>query len=310
MDRRQFAIATAAFGGRLLIDPFSSFRAPAQDGDVLSPAYAESVEISGLIENGASEFEVRLARFPPRSSGTLWATVCLGDQVYNVALDDVKLAAPGRTRVEEADARFEVSDASRTSAQFERHRDGALIGSARVAVSAHRSTDPPAGAGSEAVTIDAHFESAHTPVQVLPARLEVMGSVSATVRTPSGVVSIAGVGKWHEQTGNRPRFATPFTYLTATSRDHGLLAVARQPSPFGFAWIGGETFKVKAVTIAPPADRRAFTVELEDGRRLDGETRTIRTISTPIEGQRRPSATIKVTSSIGDMIGHINDWTG
>jgi hypothetical protein len=146
MDRRQFAIATAAFGGRLLIDPFSSFRAPAQDGDVLSPAYAE--------------------------------------------------------------------------------------------------------------------------------------------------------------------FATPFTYLTATSRDHGLLAVARQPSPFGFAWIGGETFKVKAVTIAPPADRRAFTVELEDGRRLDGETRTIRTISTPIEGQRRPSATIKVTSSIGDMIGHINDWTG
>jgi hypothetical protein len=59
MDRRQFAIATAAFGGRLFIDPFSSFRAPAQDGDVLSPAYAESVEISGLIENGASEFEVR-----------------------------------------------------------------------------------------------------------------------------------------------------------------------------------------------------------------------------------------------------------
>ena len=311
MDRRQFTIATAAVGGRLLLDPFSALRAAAaQNADALSPAYAESVEISGLSEDGASEFEVRLARFPPRSSGTLWATVCLGDQVYNVALDDVKLSAPGRTRVEDADARFEVSGASGTSALLERHRDGTLIGSVRVAVSAHRSADPPAGAGSEAVTIDAHFESAHAPVRVLPARLEVMGRVSATVRTPSGVVSIAGVGKWHEQTGNRPRFATPFTYLTAASRDHGLLAVARQPAPFGFAWLGGETIKVKTVKIGAPADRRAFTVELENGRRIDGETRMIRTISTPIEGQRRPSATIKVTSTIGDMIGHINDWTG
>jgi hypothetical protein len=314
MDRRQFAIATAAVGGRLLIDPFAPFSAlravATQNADALLPAYAESVEISGLSEDGASEFEVRLARFPPRSSGTLWATVCLADQVYNVALDAVRLEVAGRTHVEEADARFEVSDASQTSARLERHRDGPLIGSARVAVSAHRSVDPPPGAGSEAVIIDARFESAHAPVQVLPARLEVMGRVSATVRTRLGLFTIAGPGKWHEQTGNRPRFAAMFTYLTATSRDHGLLAVERQPAPFGFAWIGGETIKVKAVKIAPPADRRAFTVELEDGRRIDGETKTIRTISTPIEGQRRPSATIEVTSTIGDMIGHINDWRG
>ena len=311
MDRRQFAIATAAVGGRLLLDPFASLRAAAiQSPDALAPAYAESVEISGLTEDGASEFEVRLARFPPRSSGTLWATVCLRDQVYNVALDDVRLAAPGRTRVEDADVRFEVSGASQTSARLERHRDGPLIGTARVEVSAHRSVDPPSGAGSEPVTIEARFESAHSPVQVLPARLEVMGRVSATVRTPAGLFTIAGPGKWHEQTGNRPRFAAPFTYLTATGRDHGLLAVARQPAPFGFAWVGGATIKVRAVTIAAPADRRAFTVELEDGRRIDGETRTIRTISTPIEGQRRPSATIAVTSSIGDMIGHLNDWSG
>jgi len=270
---------------------------------------AESVEISGLSEDGASEFEVRLARFPARASGSLWATVCLADQVYNVALDDVRLAVPGRTRVEEVAAQFEVSDASGTSARLERHREGPLNGSARVAVSAHRSADPPPGSGTEAVTLEAQFESRHAPVQVLPARLEVMGRVSATVRTPSGVLTIAGPGKWHEQTGNRPRFAAAFTYLTATSRDHGLLAVMRQPAPFGFALMNGETFKVKAVKIAPPADRRAFTVELQDGRRIDGETRTIRTISTPIEGQRRPSATIEVTSSIGDMIGHINDWS-
>jgi hypothetical protein len=53
--------------------------AATQNAEVLSPAYAESVEISGLTEDGASEFEVRLARFPPRSSGTLWATVCVAD---------------------------------------------------------------------------------------------------------------------------------------------------------------------------------------------------------------------------------------
>jgi hypothetical protein len=311
MDRRQFAIATAAFGGRVLLDPFARFPAVGaaiQNAEALAPAYAESVEMSGLSEDGASEFEVRVARFPPRSSGTLWTTVCVGGQVYNVALDEVRLADPGRTRIEETNARFEVSGASGTSARLERHRDGPLTVSARVAVSAHRSADPPPGVGSEAVTIDARFESAHPPVQVLPARLEVMGRVSATVRTPSGLLTIAGPAKWHEQTGNRPRFAAAFTYLTATGRDHGLLAVARQPAPFGFAWIGRETVKISAVKIAPPADRRPFTVELEDGRRIDGETRTIRTISTPVEGQRRPSATVKVASTIGDMIGHINDW--
>src|SRR5262245_53211371 len=207
MDRRQFAIATAAAGGRLLLDPFSALRAAAaQNADALSPAYAESVEISGLSEDGSSEFEVRLARFPPRASGTLWATVCLADEVYNVALDDVRLAVPGRTRVEEADTRFEVS-ASETSARLERHRGESLIGNAGVVVSAHRSVDPPPGAGSETVKIDARFESLHAPVQVLPARLEVMGRVSATVQTPSGTFTIAGPGKWHEQTGNRPRFA-------------------------------------------------------------------------------------------------------
>src|SRR5262249_8957348 len=154
MDRRQFALATAAVGGRLLLDPFSALRAAAtQNADALSAAYAESVELSGLSDDGSSEFEVRLARFPPRSSGTLWATVCLNDQVYNVALDDVRLATPGRTRVEEAEVRFEVSDASQMSARLDRHRDGPLIGSARIAVSAHRSADPPPGAGSEAVTI-------------------------------------------------------------------------------------------------------------------------------------------------------------
>jgi len=137
-----------------------------------------------------------------------------------------------------------------------------------------------------------------------------LGRVSATLRTSSGVFTFGGPGKWHEQTGNRLRFAAPFTYLTAASRDHGLLAVARQPAPFGFAWIGRDTIRVNTVRIAPPAGRRAFTVELEDGRRIDGETRTIRTISTPVEGQRRPSATIVVTSTIGDMIGHVNDWSG
>ena len=301
MDRREFAIATAAVGGRLLIDPFAPFAAlraaATQNADALSPAYAESVEISGLSEDGASEFEVRLARFPPRSSGTLWATLCLADQVYNVALDDVRLAIPGRTRVQEADARFEVSDALGTSARLERHREGPLIGSARVAVSAHRSVDPPLGAGSEAVMIDARFESAHAPVQVLPARLEVMGRVSATVRTPSGLFTIAGPGKWHEQTGNRPRFATPFTYLAARSRDHGLLAVERQPAPFGFAWMGDETIKIKAVKIAPPADRspwssRTDAASMGRRERFERSPRRSKASGAPAQPSRSPARSV------------------
>ena len=63
MDRRQFAIAIATRGGQLLLEPLSSLRAAAQDRDGFSLAYAESIEIGGLTDDGVSEFEVRVARF-------------------------------------------------------------------------------------------------------------------------------------------------------------------------------------------------------------------------------------------------------
>lgn len=323
MDRRQFATLAATLGGGLVLVPPRILEAlTRQDASALSATYAESVEVSGMTADGALELSVRLARFPSRDAGTLWVTVGIGDRIYNAALDNVGLANfTARTHVEDVDAQFEVKAGADNAAVLSRRHDNGLEGLARVTVGAHLTADPPTGPGPQLLTIDTRFASDHTPVYVLPARLEVMGHITATIRTPEGVHTIDGPGKWHEQTGNRPRFAAPFTYLTALGDQHGLLAVKRQPTAFGFAWIGRDIMKVRRVEIdAPtsamssqrdsPAAHRKFRVEIENGRVIEGEATTLRTISLPIEGQRRPGATVAVTSTIGPMVGHINDWTG
>ena len=81
--------------------------------------------------------------------------------------------------------------------------------------------------------IDARFEPAHPPVQVLPARLEVMGRVSATVRTPSGLFTIAGPGKWHEQTRESPALRDT---LHLSHRDEPRSRDARRRASAGAVW--------------------------------------------------------------------------
>jgi hypothetical protein len=77
---------------------------------------------------------------------------------------------------------------------------------------------------------------------------------------------------------------------------------------FGYARLGEQIVQVKTVEFDPIAARRRFRVGLENGRVIEGEAVTLRTISTPIEGRRRPSTTVMVKSDIGPMVGNLNDW--
>jgi len=135
-----------------------------------------------------------------------------------------------------------------------------------------------------------------------------MGRIWATVRTPSGVNKFQGFGKWHEQVGDRPRFASAFTYLGVMGDRIGLLAVWLKAGAFGYARLGNQTIPVKTVVIDPIGPRRRFRVELDNGRVIEGEAVTKRAISTPVEGSRRPSTTVMVKSDIGPMVGNLNDW--
>ena len=314
MNRRQFTVWTAAASGGLVLDlsleaATRLFHAGSQAE--LSPTYAESVQLAGMTRDGAQEISMRVARFPRRGDATLWATACLGDNVYNAAIENLGLGDfKGRTQVEDETVRFDVvgTDQAVFSRRLSLTPSGMMKGSAKVSIGAHQTADPPTGRGPHALVIEAKFESSHQTVKVRPGRSEVMGRIWATVRTPSGVNKFQGFGKWHEQVGDRPRFATAFTYLGVMGDRIGLLAVWLKAGAFGYARLGNQTIPVKSVVIDPIGPRRRFRVELDNGRVIEGEAVTKRAISTPVEGSRRPSTTVMVKSDIGPMVGNLNDW--
>jgi hypothetical protein len=259
--------------------------------------------------DGTEEIAVRLERFPARGVGTLWVMAFLGDQLYAAVQEDIPLdGLGGRTAVEGQSVAVAVKGPA--TARFERTAKGtAVTATVRAVARAHATTEPPLGPGPLALTVDARFEAWHRPVNVRAGRSEVMGSVRATIQTPSGVRTLEVPGNWHEQVGERARFGPRFTYLTAQGKDLGLLAVQRADSVYGYAWLAGRVAAVRTFTIDPlgPPERN-MRVELETGQAIAGKAIVKRRNSIPIEGQRRPGSTIVLTTNVGPMAGHLNDW--
>lgn len=284
--------------------------APGAEGP-LSATYAESVALAGLQLDGEQEFSVRLARFPGRNRGGLWLSALVGGRRFAGAASGVELGAlRGRTPVEADAVVFEVSG-DPTAARFEsrdRH-SGAMLGIVRATGRVQRADHPDEGAGDERVSIEAEFRAAHEGVRVRPGRLEVMGRVTAILTTPDRVYRLEVPGKWHEQTGERPRFAPAFTYFNLLGESAALLASRTANRPWGYALLDGRVVRVTDFTIDPyGTPRRAFRVALEDDRVVEGEARVKRETSVPIEGRRRPGALVVARTRLGDMVGHLNDW--
>ena len=214
----------------------------------------------------------------------------------------------GATAVRESHARFHVEGVA--EATFEREGSPELLaGTVYARGLLHENPDPPLGPGSTPVTLEAEFQARHGCVEVRPGRVEVMGTVRGTVRTPAGVFAFEMPGKWHEQVGERPRFGPRFTYLQVHGNGVGLLAIDRDTGAQGYVVEGGNVTRVRRFTIAPLSRAvRDFRVELADGRVIEGVARAVRRSSAPIEGQRRPGATVLVTCTLGQMAGQLNDW--
>jgi hypothetical protein len=289
--------------------------APAADDTPVSPTYAESSALVAMNDDGSTEIGLRIARFPATGKGTLWLSAFAGNERYGVALDDVDLAGvSGPTPVELAQARFAVGGTGRASIECRDRHTAAMVCTARAEAMTHEDLHPPLGAGTLPLKIEAVFHARHagdrTPAgPARPGRMEVFGTVEATITTPRGVHHLTSRGKYHEQTGERPRFGGAFTYFAVQGEGGSLLARTGSGSTWGFALLDGETVAVKTFTIdALASPRRAFRVELADGRSIEGRTEIVRETSVPIEGERRPSATVLVSTNLGAMTGHLNDW--
>lgn len=275
-----------------------------------SPTFAESSALVGMTDGGETEFAMRIARFPGRGEGTLWLAAFAGDQRYGLAQEDLELGdTPGVTPVERGEVAFAVTGPARASIECRRRHTLAMICTARAEGLAHESLHPPLGAGTIPLRVEAEFEARHAGDRARPGRIEVFGKVKATIETPEGIHRFESLGKYHEQTGDRPTFAGPFTYFAVQGDGGSLLARTGGGTIWGFALTNGETVGVETFTIEPMGPpKRAFKVELDDGRVIEGETEIVRETSVPIEGERRPSATVRVSTNLGPMVGHLNDW--
>jgi hypothetical protein len=276
----------------------------------VSAAYAESSALVAMTDDGATELGLRIARFPATGKGTLWLSAFMGDERYAVALEDVDLAGVGGTTpVELAQARFAVGGPGAASIECRERHTATMVCTASAEAMTHDDFHPSLGAGTRPLKIEAVFRALHGGDRARPGRMEVFGTVEGAITTPHGIHRFSTRGKYHEQTGERPRFGGAFTYFAVQGDGGSLLARNGSGSTWGFALLDGEAVPVKTFTIDPlGAPERAFRVELADGRTIEGKTRILRETSVPIEGERRRSATVLVSTNLGGMTGHLNDW--
>ena len=297
---------------RLLAAGIGALGVPAGVGRAASAMdehYAESVAMDALSGDLATSLGVRLARFPPQGTGSAWISVHIAGTDYSVVDPGLSLTEPGPTPVHAAMADFQVTGTS--EARFESFERGssAMHGRVRARSLLKATGHPEPGPGDIPASIDARFRVVHAPVQVRPGRTEVMGYVSALVVVDGVRHEVEAPGKWHEQIGPRPRFAPAFTYFFVQGDGIGLMVSRHARGAWGYVFAEGRTARLVAFEIDPyGTPTRRFTATLADGREISGTATVLRETSVPIEGKRRPGATVTVKSDLGSMAGALNDW--
>ncbi len=271
--------------------------------------YAESVAMSGHAADGATTFDVRIARFPAQARGTLWFYVYINGQHYSLVDELVQLADPNPIAVLEPDATFTVTGSSSArlsgQARYQPNMRGELDASGRLHAVAH----PTVGVGTIPVELNATFSAQHAPISVRAGRIEVMGEIRGQVTIDGVSHDFVLPGKWHEQTGPRANFAPAFTYLFVQGEGLGLMATSHTAGAWGYVFQKSATLAVTTMQIDPyGGQERRFTATLENGEQVRGRAQVLREVSVPIEGKRRPGATVIVDSDIGRMVGVLNDW--
>jgi hypothetical protein len=274
----------------------------------MNDPYAESVAVVGLSLDGESTLSGRLARFPGKQTASLWLALSVPGAHFSLAEDLPLSGSPERTDVAAESVEFLLPGAECGWFLRRGRQDCRFSATAAMRGSAHAQFEPPADRGASRVGFTAEFSCSHTPVGTRGGRIEVFGAVSATIETPDRLVSFEGLGKWHEQVGDRPTFGRAFTYMSVQAPGVAVLARTGGGSHWGFVAFGDEVVPIVTFRIDAQAATRRFSLGLTDGREVSGVARVRWMDSVPIEGLRRPGALVDVECDLGRLVGQLNDW--
>ena len=269
--------------------------------------WSESVYADCVSPDGKTGFMLRLGRYPDQNTSWLWAFAFLPDRTYGY--NDHYLPCPGDALpVEEPDLSYElIGDAQ---AVFQRKGSRDKPAGARVSVSVNVTGDVrvPHGPGSEPMIVEADFLTRHMPWRINPYRSEWIGDVEGTIAISGNLISVKGLGHWHEQHQKAPRFQIPFVYLSLRGEDLTFVGTATEPNDLGYLVSEGETKKIRKIEIAPPAESRNIRLTLKDNATLEGVIKTVHHYSVPIYRLRRPGTLVTARFGGGRLSGCVNDW--
>jgi hypothetical protein len=267
---------------------------------------SESVHSGVASEDGELRLTVRLCRYPELGRAWVWVHARTPDGFFSYV---DHLAPCGRNGTPTYGAVASYADQARTLV-FERRGvvDKPTGASVRGKVRARKSTTSKFGAGDHEVEIAIAFAPARLYSGLNAGRTEVFGRSKASVTVDGKRFDIEGPAQFHEQRQSTPRFTQPFCYMTLWGSDAATTMLIAPNRRDGYLLEGVKPTEVEAVSIDPPAARRALRVKLADGRSLEGEAGVVQAYTIPLVGNTWRGHMVKVELGGRKFMGHVNDY--
>jgi hypothetical protein len=277
---------------------------------IAADAYSESVMIGLLSMDGRLDLSIRLARFPARNNGHVWAHLATPGGAWSVVDESFELSSTAATDVSGAVVELRAqNEKSLINFRSSSRRSEKMLGSVTGSLGISKTRHPDSKPGSIPFNFQLDFESGSTGFRSSTNRWELTGRVSGVVSVGDQTIRINELGKWHEQTGQRARFAPAFSYFNVQNEKMSVLAIGFRDRVLGYAMLGDNLLGLLEFDIADSTTPdREFSITLANQLKIEGVARVVQRWSVPIEGIRRPGTSVLVDSNLGTMVGSLNDW--
>ncbi len=304
MWTRRQAVFLPLVAGACATTPASTAPLDAQFANL--ETLSESVHSGVASEDGEQRLTMRLCRYPNLGLAWLWMHARIDGQFYSF----VDHLAPSGTDASVVDGdHVRYSDAA-GALVFERNGKVNAPTSAIVngRCMARKSATSAFGKGDQRMEASIAFSPERLYSGLNQGRTEVFGKGRAAVTINGKRVEFSGPAQFHEQGQTNPRFTAAFCYMTLWGEGAAstMLITARRRD--GYLLEGDKATEVKAVTIDPPAEQRALSVTLADGRKLAGLATVRQAYTLPMVGNTWRGHMMNVDLGGRTYRGHVNDY--
>ena len=268
--------------------------------DIEQPVRSEAVLLAAFAPSDGHGFTIRLCRYPTASIAWLWVQSFLPDgSVHTFNIDHLPCGSePVDPDRPEVDYRID-------GVAFERSGDRNEPASAnvRASVRAHASSVAPDVPGRVPLDVAASFVPFAAGGPSARGRSEVHGRVSGTVTVDGVAHEITGVGQWHEQLQDQPRFRAPFTYACLIGERESVVGVVSGDFSRGTLREVARSRALGSLRIEPRGDRFLITADDRSFTASVTHRTTIPLYGLPWHGTR-----VIAEGNTGPLAGMINSF--